>query len=105
VNDPVMSALRSQRDDWAERAPAPDFSALWREVAERRERRLQRFLVLASAAPTALLFLGGVASLLVGGGLLSGLPLLGVALWLVVDGAVLPPSPAGERDRFRLSPE
>ena len=98
MNDPLLSAFRSERDTLAELAPAPEFPALWREVAERRERRLQRFLVLAAAVPTFLLFLGGVASLLLGGGLISGVPLLAVALWLVVGGIELTPLPPGERD-------
>jgi hypothetical protein len=93
--DPFLAALRSQRDGLAESAPIPQFPALWREVEARRERALQRFLVLAAAVPTVLLFLGGVASLLLGGGLLAGLPLLAVALWLAVGGVDLAPLPAG----------
>jgi hypothetical protein len=95
--DPLAEALRSERDALAGSAPAPEFPALWREVETRRERGLQRLLVLAAAVPTVLLFLGGVASLLLGGGVLAGLPLLAVALWLAVDGVVLNPLAAGER--------
>jgi type IV secretory pathway TrbD component len=98
MNDPLLSAFRSEQDALAEQAPAPEFPALWREVGVRRERRLQRLLVLAAGAPTLLLFLGGLVSLVLGGGLMSGLPLLGVAFWLVVGGVEFPPLPAGERD-------
>ena len=98
MNDPLLSAFRAERDALAGRAPAPQFPALWRDVGARRERRLQRFLVLAAAAPTLLLFLGGVASLLLGGGLMSGVPLLAVAFWLAVGGVDLTPLPLGERD-------
>lgn len=95
MNDPLPSALRSERDALAELAPAPEFPALWREVGVRRERRLQRLLVLAAAVPTILVFLGGTASLLLGGGLMSGVPLLAVAFWLVAAGGVeLPPLPS-----------
>jgi hypothetical protein len=96
--DPLAEALRSERDALAGSAPAPDFPAVWREVEARREKALQRFLVLAAAVPTVLLFLGGVASLLLGGGVLAGAPLLAVAFWLVVEGVDLSPLPAGERD-------
>jgi hypothetical protein len=85
--DPLVDAFRSERDALAELAPAPDLPALWCEVGVRRERRLQLVLVLMAAVPTLLLFLGGVASLLLGGGPMSALPLVGVALWLVVGGA------------------
>jgi hypothetical protein len=98
MNDPLLNASRLERDALAELAPESDFPALWREVGARRERRLQRFLVMAAAVPTTLLFLGGVASLLFGAGLMFGLPLLAVALWLAVDGVNLTPLPAGERE-------
>lgn len=95
-SDPLPSAFRSERDSLAEQAPEPEFLALWREVAARRELRLQRALMLAAAIPTLLVFLGGVASLLLGGGLISGLPLVGVALWLVANGAGAPVYPPAE---------
>jgi hypothetical protein len=97
MNDPLASAFASERDAMAELAPAADFSALWREVGLRRERRLQNLLVLAAAVPTLLLFFGGVASLLLGGGPMSGVPLIGVALWLVVGGMDFTPPPSASR--------
>lgn len=95
-SDPLAEALRSQREALVESAPAPEFAALLRQVEARRERALQRLLVLVAAIPTILLFLGGAASLLLGGGLLAGLPLLAVAFWLVLDGLDLSTLPAGE---------
>ncbi|HEX8240245.1 MAG TPA: hypothetical protein VF574_10950 [Allosphingosinicella sp.] len=96
MNDPLISAFRSERDTLAELAPVDDFPALWRNVGARRERRLQGLLVLAAAVPTILLFLGGVASLLLGGGAMSAVPLLAVGFWLVVGGVDLAPLRAGE---------
>lgn len=97
-SDPLAEALRSKRDAMAESAPAPEFPALWREVEARREKGLQRLLVHAAVVPTSLLFLAGAASLLLGGGLMAGVPLLGLAFWLVANGAAQVPLPrkAGE---------
>lgn len=95
-SDPLSAALRSDRDGLVGLAPAPHYAGLWRKVEVRRERALQRLSMLAAAIPTASLFLGGVVSLLLGGGLLASLPLLAVALWLVVEGLDLSTLAAGE---------
>ena len=92
MNEPdlLSTAMRAERDSLAALAPASEFAALWHDVMARRERRLQVVLMLAAAIPTLTLFLGGLVSLLLGGGLASGLPLVALALWLVVNGAADP---------------
>ncbi len=71
-------------------APPTEFPALWREVAARREARLQRGLALAATLATLLLFSAGIVSLMLGDGIFSALPLVGVAVWLAANGTSPP---------------